>query len=217
MKLTETELKQLAANLRCPEGNAGIKAGEMMNATNSGIISNTIATLGISPNDSILEIGPGNGNHVQEIDAIAPGIQYKGIDISEIMVAEASTQFVDYANVSFSLSDGRFIPFDKNIFDKVFTVNTIYFWEDAPAYLNEIIRVIKPDALLSIGFIPERIMQKIPFAKYGFNLYSETWVRNLLVSSGLEVVSEQTEKEFVTSNTGEQIEREYVITTAKKL
>lgn len=217
MKLTETELKQLAANLRCPEGNAGIKAGEIMNATNSGIISNTIATLGISPNDSILEIGPGNGRHVHEIAAIAPGIKYKGIDISEIMVAEASTQFANNSNVSFSLSNGKSIPFEKNIFDKVFTVNTIYFWEDAPAYLYEIIRVMKPGAQFSIGFIPKRIMQKIPFAKYGFNLYSEAWVRNLLVSSGLKIVSEQTEKEFVTSNTGEQIEREYVITTAKKL
>lgn len=217
MSLTETELKQLAENLRCPEGDAGVKAGEMMNVTNSGIINNTIAALGISDNDIILEIGPGNGRHVQEIADSASGIRYEGIDISQTMVAEASARFANTATVSFSLTDGKSLLFESNTFNKVFTVNTIYFWKDAPAYLNEVIRVMRFGALLTIGFIPERIMQKIPFAKYGFNLYSEARVKELLENAGLEIVSEQTEKELITSNTGEQIEREYVITTAKKL
>lgn len=214
--MNEAELEALAAHLRCPDGDKGLKVAAMMNATNANIISKTIALLRIQEGDNVLEIGPGNGKHVRDFMLLADGITYFGIDISEIMVAEASADYADYSDVSFQLSDGKVIAFQDNSFDKIFTVNTIYFWEEPEAYLKEIWRVLKPGGTLCIGFIPEKVMQKIPFVKYGFNLYSEGRVRELLESCGLTIASEITEKERITGNTGQHIEREFVITSAKK-
>lgn len=216
IKLSESELQQLAAHLRCPSGNEGIKVGGMMNVTNSNIISKTISCLTISTGDAILEIGPGNGKHVQELVHAAENITYNGIDISETMVAEASAAYVGNEHISFQLTDGKSINFPDSSFDKIFTVNTIYFWEAPEAYLKEMVRVLKPGGLLCIGFMPERIMEKIPFAKYGFNLYSEDKVKQLLLSGGLTITSEITETEFITGTTGQQIEREFVVLSAKR-
>jgi ubiquinone/menaquinone biosynthesis C-methylase UbiE len=216
MKLSETELQELAQQLRCPDGENGIKIGEMMNFTNSNIITKTIASLSLKDDDAILEIGPGNGLHVKEIINAADNLEYFGIDISETMVAQAEKLNAALDSVSFRLTDGEHIPFSENHFDAVFTCNTIYFWKDPQDYANEIARVLKTDGVVSIGFIPKSTMQKIPFAKYGFTLYDIETVSGLMATAGLTVTSAITDTEMVMSNSGEQIEREFVVFTAKK-
>jgi ubiquinone/menaquinone biosynthesis C-methylase UbiE len=216
MKLSETELQELARQLRCPDGDNGLKVGEMMNFTNSNIITKTIASLGLKDLDSVLEIGPGNGAHVKDIIAVA-NVAYFGIDISETMVAEAEKRNSDSYNASFRHTDGEHIPFSENHFDAVFTCNTIYFWKDPQDYANEIARVLKANGVVSIGFIPKSTMEKIPFAKYGFTLYDTETVSSLINNAGLTVTSTLTDTEMVLSNNGEQIEREFVILIAKKL
>jgi len=216
MKLSQNELKELASQLRCPDGEEGLKVGKMMNLTNRNIITKTIKSLNLKYNDSVLEIGPGNGNHVNEIIAIANNINYFGIDISEAMVWEAENLNKNFDNVSFRLSDGEHIPFSEDHFDVIFTCNTIYFWNDSQDYLNEISRVLKNNGRVSIGFIPKSTMQKIPFAKYGFTLYTTEAVISLMENSGLTITSATTETEMIISNSGNQIEREFVVVTAEK-
>ncbi|MES2485270.1 MAG: methyltransferase domain-containing protein, partial [Bacteroidota bacterium] len=114
------------------------------------------------------------------------------------------------------LTDGKTIPFGNAVFSQVATANTIYFWEDPQAYATEIARVMKPGGILAIGFIPKSTMQHIPFAKYGFTLYDAEDVTKLLALSGLEVQHIELNSEFVTSNSGEQIEREIMVITAVK-
>lgn len=216
MKLSETELQELARQLRCPDGDNGLKVGEMMNFTNSNIISKTIASLDLKDGDTLLEIGPGNGAHVKDIVNSA-NVGYFGIDISETMVAEAEKLNADLYQASFYLTNGEHIPFSENHFDAAFTCNTIYFWQDPQAYAHEIARVMKAGGIVSIGFIPESTMQKIPFAKYGFTLYAIETVSRLMTTAGFTVTNATTDTEMVINNSGEQIEREFVILTAKKL
>lgn len=216
MKLSEPELQELAAQLRCPDENGGLKVAEMMNSTNANIISKAINALSIKNNDTILEIGPGNGKHIEGIINKAKSLNYYGTDISQAMVNECNRRYSAYENVKVTLTDGISLPYPDNYFDIAFTINTIYFWQNPDAYANEISRVTKTGSLLCVGYIPERVMQKIPFAKYGFRHYSEKAVRDLLNNSGFKIHDEFTEKEFVTSNTGRQIEREFVIISGVK-
>ena len=215
MKLTEAELQQLAKQLRCPDSNEGLKVAEMMNATNANLIDKTLASLNLQPGDAVLEIGPGNGYHIKDLLKIKD-VRYYGIDISEAMVTECNSRFIGNANVNVLHSDGKSISFPSLSFTKVFTVNTIYFWKNPESYASDIARVMKPGGVLSVGFIPQRIMQNIPFAKYSFTLYSEDAVRDLLEKSGFNISNEITETELVTSNSGQQIEREFVIISAVK-
>lgn len=216
MKLSETELQELALQLRCPSGDNAIKVGEMMNFTNSNIINKVIESLGLGNNDSVLEVGPGNGAHVSAIIDTAANIDYNGIDISEVMVTEATKLNAALRNVSFHRTKGKDIPFGEGRFNKIFTANTIYFWDEPKAFAEELARVLKTGGLLSIGFIPESTMKKIPFAKFGFTLYDISTVTLLLKTAGLTDVNAVTNTELVTSNSGEKIEREFVVLTAKK-
>lgn len=217
MKLSEKELQELAGQLRCPEGDEGRQVGEMMNAVNSNMIIKAIESLQLKDNDKVLEIGPGNGSHVKSIVESGKGIVYHGIDISDTMVAEAQKLNSGLHDISFLVTDGKSIPFDPGYFDKIVTTNTIYFWEDPQDYANEITRVLKQGGLLSIGFIPSSTMQYLPFAKYGFTQYDIEATGKLITGAGMEVEGAVTHTELVPTISGEQVEREFVILTAKKL
>ena len=213
----DNDIIELAAQLRCPSGERGIVIAQNMDFTNANVISKTIDTIKLEDNDKVLEIGPGNGSHVWKVLEKASNIHYRGVDISETMIAEAEKLNEGVANVFFRLTDGELLPFDDNKFSKIFTTNTIYFWKDPVTYAREIGRVLQREGLLSIGFIPKRIMQYIPFAQHGFTLYEEDAVASLMIKSGFEVIAETTEKEIITGPHGENIEREFVIITSKKL
>ncbi|MGV3459323.1 MAG: class I SAM-dependent methyltransferase [Flavobacterium sp.] len=216
MKLSETELQELARQLRCPDEDEGLQVAEMMNVTNANIINKAITAINLQSGGVILEIGPGNGRYIADVISTAANIKYYGADISKAMVDACNAKHPSNENVEVLLTDGNSLPFQDNHFDKVLTVNTIYFWANPEEYTLEIARVMKPGALLCIGYIPERIMHKIPFAKYGFTLYDETSVRELLEKSGFAISNEFTETEMVASMSGQQIEREFVIITAIK-
>lgn len=212
----EEDLIELARQLRCPSGERGITIAQNMDFTNANVIARTIESLKIENNDRVLEIGPGNAAHVWKVLEKASGVNYQGVDISETMIAEAEKLNEGIANVFFRLTDGRTLPFEEGRFDKVFTTNTIYFWENPEEYAQEIYRVLKPGGILSIGFIPKRVMEHIPFSRHGFTLYEERMVREFLQNNGFTVTAEVTEKEIITGAHGEDIEREFVITTATK-
>jgi ubiquinone/menaquinone biosynthesis C-methylase UbiE len=216
-KLSDAELQQLAAQLRCPEGDEGLKVAELMNVSNANIIAMTISSLGLKQGDKILEIGPGNAAHVAALMNTVPDISYRGVDISATMVAEAVKICKGLPNATFTLTDGKSLPFQDGAFSKAFTVNTVYFWEDVHAYAKEIARIISTGGIFSMGFIPKRVMQKIPFARYGFTMYAEAEIRSVLEASGFEVLHEITEKEHIAGTTGELIEREFVVVTVQKV
>lgn len=65
--MTEEQLKNIALQLRKPEGDWGIEMGEKMNVGNKFINLHTIDVLNPKANDVILEIGMGNGFFVKDI------------------------------------------------------------------------------------------------------------------------------------------------------
>lgn len=215
MKLTEDELRELARQLRCPDKNEGLQVAEMMNVVNAYMISKAIASLNLEAGDAVLELGPGNGKHIETILETG-NIKYFGADISEVMVAECNMRYSEINNVHVRLTDGISLQYPDGYFDRIFTVNTIYFWEEPNSYASEIFRVLKSEGVLCIAYIPERVMRNIPFAKYGFAHYSEIQVKNLLSQAGFLIRDERIETELVTNNAGQQIQREFVIINVTK-
>ncbi|MEZ7930152.1 MAG: methyltransferase domain-containing protein [Flavobacteriales bacterium] len=78
------------------------------------------------------------------------------------------------------LYEGINIPYDDNTFDKIFTVNTIYFWENRVQFLAEIKRVLKADGEFSIGFVNESSMRELTFVKNRFELFSKEKINKLI-------------------------------------
>lgn len=216
--MEKEDLKILAHNLANPQGKKGIEIGEMMNATNIGMTMESIQTLLIEDNESILEIGHGNADHVKSILNKAANIQYTGIDISETMHQEAkrlNKRFGDQVN--FVLYEEKKLPFQDKTFDKIFTVNTVYFWEHPVEYLNEIYRVLKDKGTFVLTFGQRNFMEKLPFTQFNFKLYSNSEMEEMISKSNFKRMKISEREEQIKSKTSQKtITRNYTILTIKK-
>lgn len=216
--MDQEKLKIVARNLANPEGEKGIEIGEMMNATNIGMTLESIKALLIEDNEHILEIGHGNAGHVKSIVNRARNIRYTGIDISETMHNEAkrlNEAFKDQAD--FVLYDGEKLPFEDKTFDKIVTVNTVYFWNQPVDYLNEIYRVLKKTGTFVLTFGQREFMKTLPFTPFGFTLYNTDEMEETVSGSYFSRMTVSEREEEVKSKTGDEtITRNYTILTIKK-
>lgn len=212
--LSEQELKELASQLSHPKGENGIATAINMNTANDNVIRKAISQISFSSNYNILEIGPGNGKHVAYLFEINSDIKYFGADVSELMIEEATnlnSEFTASGKAIFELSDGEKLSYSDSFFDSIFTVNTLYFWKNPKEYLQEIKRVLKSNGEFILAFIPKSTMEKIPFSKYGFELYENEMVTSLLEEAGFPIANIQSEQEEVLSNTGDKKIRTFTI------
>jgi ubiquinone/menaquinone biosynthesis C-methylase UbiE len=211
-------LKILAQNLANPQGEKGIEIGEMMNATNIGMTLESIKTLLIEDNEAVLEIGHGNADHVKSIVNKAQNIHYTGIDISETMHYEAKRLNEEFKNqTEFVLYEGKKLPFEDKTFDKIFTVNTVYFWEEPVDFLNEIHRVLKDNGTFVLTFGQRNFMEKLPFTQFDFTLYNTDEMEQTVSKSHFKRMKISEKEEEVKSKTGnETITRNYTVLTIKK-
>ncbi|WEK70079.1 MAG: class I SAM-dependent methyltransferase [Candidatus Chryseobacterium colombiense] len=216
--MEKKDLKILARHLANPQGEKGIEIGEMMNATNIGMTLESIKTLLVEDNENILEIGHGNAAHVKSILNKARNIKYTGIDISETMHHEAKRLNEEYKNqTDFVLYEGEKLPFEDRTFDKIFTVNTVYFWEQPVEYLNEIYRVLKDNGTFVLTFGQRNFMEKLPFTQFDFTLYNTDEMEETVSKSHFKRMKTSEKEEDVKSKTGnETITRNYTVLTIKK-
>lgn len=196
--LDEETLKEIAAQLRKPAGEFGKEVGNKMNESNLFMNQQTIAELDISAEDLVFEIGMGNGFFVQEILAKDTSVTYIGCDYSEEMIRQATNnnqRFIDEKRASFHLTSAHTLPAENNSADKLFTVNTLYFWENKTAVLSEFKRVLKKKGMLIIAIRPDTCIKQYPSSKYNFEYFSQSQVEVMLLQHGFSVLSAKTFKE----------------------
>lgn len=215
--MDEQTARGLAAQLRKPEGEWAERVASFMSDGNALLIKRTIDTMAPADGDNILEIGMAGGTHIKDVLAKANGISYTGCDHSQEMVAHSFANnkgFIDERKVDFIHSNAMKMPFQDDTFDKIFTVNTVYFWDDVPAIAGELKRVLKPDGVLILGLRPESQMKKYPFTPYGFQLYTAEDAELMLAANGFTVTSIKQEDEPPKEVDGEMFSLSSLIITA---
>ncbi len=95
------------------------------------------------------------------------------------------------------------MPFKNESFDVILSLNTIYFWKNADAPVEEIKRVLKQNGKVLIGFRPKHIVEALPFTKEGFTTYTQEDVRGLLKSHGFAILKDEL-RESMTKGFDEQ-------------
>lgn len=187
--MDEHQLRQIAGQLRQPHGEQGVDVGQRMNVGNELINRRAIARLSIQPGDRILELGPGNGFFVRDMVTVDSSVRYVGCDLSEVMIDQANrlnAEWVQRGQAQFVLRTGPVLPFADASFNKLLTINTLYFWDDPVAELAEIRRVLVPGGQLVIGIRPRRLMEQMAFVAYGFTTYDPEQAVTLLQANGFE-------------------------------
>lgn len=218
-RMDDQELSELAMQLRQPHADKGLRVADMMNKNNVGMIRHSIDLLQLEDHLQVLELGPGNAGHLEYLLYKRRSLRYHALDISELMVKEAerlNRKRVEAGEASFSIYDGMNIPFEDDSFDRIFTVNTIYFWEKPAYLLNEMYRVLKKEGVLNLTFAERKFMEKLPFVRFGFNLYDSHESIALLKGAGLTIHGIEKQTETVASKLGEQVDRDFITITATK-
>jgi SAM-dependent methyltransferase len=214
------KLQELAGQLRKPEGAFEKSVSIQMNETNRGMTSASIDLLNLEAQDEILEIGHGNCGHLNLLFEKEANIRYSGLELSQLMQQEAislNQHFIDSQKASFHLYDGNKFPFQDQSFNKIFSVNTLYFWDHPAITLAEIRRVLQENGMLLLSFVAKRTLEELQFTHYGFKAYTEKKLKRLLKENQFSLEEWISKKERVMSNTGALVEREYSIALIKKL
>ncbi|RZK04418.1 MAG: class I SAM-dependent methyltransferase [Flavobacterium sp.] len=175
--------------------------------------------LHLKDHDSVLEIGHGNCGHLNYLLDKAKGLKYVGLEISSIMLNEAqkiNTPFLS-ENVQFLLYDGIKLPFEGARFDAVFTVNTLYFWQEPKEFLKEIHRVLNKEGKLLITIADKSFMEKLPFTKYVFTLYETSEVEELALNAGFKITKIKENTDEVRSKAGDLVTRKFYTLTLSKV
>lgn len=213
-EMSEQEFRQIAAQLRKPEGEMGIMIANRMNEGNKPMNLHTLAVVDPQPGDKILEIGMGKGLFVKNILCLDDSITYCGIDYSEEMVNESIAINPDYVHngrAKFINAGAGNLPFPDNSFNKIFTINTLYFWDDYTEIFNELKRLLFGDGLLIISIRPKHNMLNFPPTQFGFRLFSKEDAVQLLESNSFSVLEITEIKEPPQVAYGKLTERETLI------
>ena len=132
----------------------------------------------LTSDSSLLDVGCAKGFMLHDIAAAIPGIDLKGIDVSEYAISNA----IDDIQQNVMVADARELPFEDNSFDVVISINTIHNLEkdDLAQALQEIERVSKGNSFITVdAYKSEDEKERM----YAWNLTAKTimsvdeWVR----------------------------------------
>jgi ubiquinone/menaquinone biosynthesis C-methylase UbiE len=182
----------MAAQMRKPSGWFGsVILRRLLNRMNMAVVESTISRIGLEPHHQLLEIGFGGGAALALVSKrLVTGV-VTGVDFSPEMVREAERRFrheIANGRLRVQLADIAALPFASATFDRVFTINTIYFWPDTVRGFAEIRRVLKPGGLAVIALRSRENMERISFTQHGFRLFSPPEVPPFMEQAGFKKV-----------------------------
>jgi arsenite methyltransferase len=152
----------IARQLSRPTGFFGRIMGQLMNRHNAKLNSYAVRQLELTPSDRVLEVGFGGGVSLPSLIASAAFVG--GVDRSSDMVRRAKAIFseaVSAGRADFREGSVEELPFEASSFERVCTVNTIYFWSSLDAGFAEIRRVLSPGGRVVVGFVPKERMDRM--------------------------------------------------------
>jgi ubiquinone/menaquinone biosynthesis C-methylase UbiE len=216
-QLKQLGLAERVRQLGNPTGPVGVAIGDYMNAMNGALNAVLFRKLSPQRGNRILEIGFGNGKLLSDLMNLAPDLSYDGIDVSDLMVAEATAfnrALVAAGRAAFQRASSTAIPFDAGTFDRAVAANTIYFWPDPARDLAEIRRVLKPDGVLGLAAMTAAGAAHLTAGGEPFRTYDDTQLRSLLVEAGFARVDIEPYREDARQPGGRTIQRVFHLVRA---
>jgi len=113
-----------------PRGLVGRMLGEQMVRQHVPETTWTISLLDLKPENHILEVGFGAGRAIELVATQVANAHVSGIDLSQEMVRAATrhnAKAIKAGQVTLRHGDVTTLPFADSQFDKVFSIQTLYF------------------------------------------------------------------------------------------
>jgi len=185
----KTVYKYIARQFGKPTGFGGKVSTFMMNCMNKKLYETVIDNIDVQATDTILDIGFGNGYLVRKFSNKNLQKIY-GIEISPDMLkvtTKKNLKKIEQGKVELLLANVQDLPFESDLIDKIYTINTVFFWQDVHRGFAEIKRVLKPNGVfLNVIYLKEWL-DKLPMTQYGFSKYTVEQIEKITIESGLQI------------------------------
>lgn len=208
----EQHIQDIAAQLSHPQGQKGLDMAAMMHDTNIAMTLHSLDHLQLAAQHKILELGHGNCAHLAQLLMRKPALHYTGLEISSLMQQEAirlNQAAIDNQQADFQTYDGTHLHFAAAQFDRIFTVNTLYFWQQPLQLLTQLYQVLKPQGIFNLTFADKSFMQQLPFTKYQFQLYDIEQLKQLIAQTNFRIEAHYTAQDRVKNKLGVWVERSF--------
>jgi SAM-dependent methyltransferase len=209
MSNNQVDWEILAQQLRHPNGDWAIELGNRMNESNAKMNAFLFSHFKASKNHRLLEFGMGNGKFIQSLFAQYSFLNYTGIDYSREMVEESKKNNASLLQKGLvQLSQNNILDYDadKESYDLIFTVNTLYFWDEPHSVFSKVHQLLKPDGRFWVSIRPKHLMLNHPYTKYGFELYNKDEFIELATKNHFKILNTfQQEDEFIRGINGEEV------------
>jgi ubiquinone/menaquinone biosynthesis C-methylase UbiE len=179
----------IARQLANPIGFGGKLVSFFMNRQNRPMYEETLRLLSLSDADTLLDIGCGNG-FMLNMAAKQNKNTFTGIDTSESMIESAmrrNSLFVRNGQMRFFCQDLSAMVFESGSFSKVYTVNTVYFWDDLNDVMQEIGRVLKPSGVFINTLYSNDTLDRFSHTKIGYKRFSKQQLTEAGTNAGFAV------------------------------
>ncbi|MCA0987125.1 class I SAM-dependent methyltransferase [Guptibacillus algicola] len=130
-----------------PTGITGMYLGEKMVKQHRIETMWTIDQLNLDRDETILELGCGAGYAIKMLCNEEAVSSIHALDLSFSVLKTAAIRNrkdVDDGKVTLVQGNVNYLPFKQDSFSKLFSIHSIYFWDDIPKTINEIHRVLQP-------------------------------------------------------------------------
>lgn len=131
--------------------------GEGMEESHGDVVRQVVPRMGIRPGMQSLELGCGTGWATRLLAAAAPGAGAVGIDVSPRMIARAEELHDLTSRARYEVGAFEALDFPEGRFDRVFSMEALYYAVDLEAAVAEAWRVLKPGG--SAHFVVDRFRE----------------------------------------------------------
>lgn len=132
---------------KTPTGLIGAYIGEKMISQHKPETFWTIGLLDLQPGENILELGCGAGYAMKLILEKNTAGKVVGLDLSPAVIRSAAIRnkkALQDEKAFLVQGDVKSLAFQEEHFEKVFSIHTIYFWDELAATVRGIFSVLKP-------------------------------------------------------------------------
>jgi SAM-dependent methyltransferase len=189
--MLENFVKYAGTNFANPARIGGKISTTIMNLINQKQYKAVLNNIRLEQNNCILDIGFGNGYIIKKLIERGIPIKTYGIEISKDMLHKVELEnikSIQNKTLCLYLENINKTSFENSLFDKIYTVNTIYFWDNLDKCFFEIKRILKSDGLFLNVLYTKKYLDKIIYTKYGFNKYTLDDVKNITEDNGMDII-----------------------------
>ena len=115
-----------------------------METEHSNVVLQVVGQLGIRPGEQILDLGCGNGWATRLLAKAAAGAAAVGVDVSPKMIARADELHSLTIRARYEVASFEDLGFRDGRFDRVFSMEALYYSVDLDRAVAQALRVLKP-------------------------------------------------------------------------